>query len=119
AVRGSASRAGDESVAAAGEDEVRSARSARGIIASGNRRPYVFPQNAHYSDSTLSEIRIYRAKSEGHSRPLNHRKSDSYAAPAAQRRSAGAGISHLERRPPRPIPGSSPWRRLEPEHRPI
>src|SRR5262249_47043793 len=35
-------------------------------------------------------------ESEGHSRPLNHRKSDSYAAAAAQRRSAGAGISDPE-----------------------
>src|SRR5262249_55329860 len=56
----------------------------------------VFPQNAHYSDSTFSEIHLYHAKSEGRSRPLNHRKSDSYAAAAAQRRSAGAGISDPE-----------------------
>ena len=41
----------------------------------------------HYSDSILSESGICHEKSEGHSRPPNHRKSDSYAAPAAQRRS--------------------------------
>src|SRR5262249_35225267 len=46
--------------------------------------------------STLSESHLYHAKSEGHSRPLNHRKSDSYTASAAQCRSAGAGISDPE-----------------------
>jgi len=32
----------------------------------------------------FSESGIYHEKSEGHSRPLNHRKSDSSAAPDAQ-----------------------------------
>src|SRR5262249_58720744 len=32
----------------------------------------------HYSDSTFSETHLYHAKSEGHSRSLNHRKSDSF-----------------------------------------
>jgi len=36
-------------------------------------------------DSTFSKTHLYHAKSAGHSPPLNHRKSDSYAAPAAQR----------------------------------
>ena len=65
------------------------------FVGAALRRPAVdaFPQNVCYSDSTFSETHLYHAKFEGHSRLLNHRKSDSYAAPVAQRRSAGARIS--------------------------
>src|SRR5262249_23381726 len=43
---------------------------------------------------SLLGIGTCREKSENYLRPLNHRKSDSYAAPAAECRSAGAGISN-------------------------
>jgi hypothetical protein len=62
----------------------------------------IFPQKVCYSDSILSETGICRGKSEHPSRPLKHRKSDSYAAPTAQRRSAGAGISDPEGSGPSP-----------------
>ena len=42
-------------------------------------------------------------------RPLNHRKSDSYATPATERRSAGAGISHPKGGGPSPGRRSFDW----------
>ena len=57
----------------------------------------IFPQKVHYTESLLPISGISCEKSAPRSPPLNHRKSDSYAAPATQRRSAGAGISDRER----------------------
>jgi type 1 fimbriae regulatory protein FimB/type 1 fimbriae regulatory protein FimE len=42
-------------------------------------------------------VRIFRGKTEHLFRPLNHRKSDSYAAPAAQRRSTGLIPKEVDR----------------------
>src|SRR5262249_23199810 len=64
-----------------------------------------------YTESCLPIRGISREKSEHQVPPLNHRKSDSYTAPAAQRRSAGAGISDPE--------GSGPSPRCRPQALPV
>src|SRR5262249_23817983 len=49
--------------------------------------------DACYTESCLPIRGICREKSEHHPQSLNHRKSDSYAAPTPERRFARAGIS--------------------------
>src|SRR5262249_46982553 len=51
----------------------------------------IFPQNVLYTESHLQVGCFSREKSEHLPLSLTHRKSDSYATPAAERRSAGAG----------------------------
>jgi type 1 fimbriae regulatory protein FimB/type 1 fimbriae regulatory protein FimE len=52
--------------------------------------------NVRYSESRFPIRGIFCEKSEDQVPPLNHRKSDSYTAPAAERRSAGSGVSNPE-----------------------
>src|SRR5262249_1088580 len=60
------------------------------------------PQKALYTESLLSMRGICLEKSEHPVPPLNHRKSDSYTAPAAQLRSPRAAISDPEGGGPSP-----------------
>src|SRR5262249_7905782 len=62
----------------------------------------IFPQKALYTESHPQVGSLSHEKSGHPSPPLNHRKSDSYATPAAERRSAKAGISDLEGGGPSP-----------------
>jgi hypothetical protein len=66
-----------------------------GLLSYGSEQADVF-RRAAYTDRFLHIGAISGEKSAYRTQTLNHRKSDSYAAPAAQRRSAGAGISDPE-----------------------
>src|SRR5262249_52596918 len=63
----------------------------------------IFPQKVLYKESHPTWGSLSHEKS-GHPSPtLNHRKSDSYATPAAQRQSARAGISNPKGGRPPPV----------------
>ena len=66
----------------------------------------IFPQKVLYTESRFPIRGISPEKSAHRTQPLNHRKSDSYAAAAAERRSAGARIPNPEGS--RPSPGCRP-----------